>query len=489
MTTLWKHQQLAVQKARHWAGGHKDLALFLETGTGKTLTLITILREEYAVSRKIENTLIFAPISVCLQWKREFLKVSKIPDSDILVLTGSGKKRAEALEDRLRSGRPAIVVTNYEAVQIKAFYDALLRFSPAIVALDESHRIKDSSSLRAKAIYPIAAAARRRFLLTGTPIVNSMLDIFGQFKALDSDIFGGNFYKFRLKYFYDKNAGMPSHIHFPDWQPRPEAASKIGATIGRYSVQAKKSECLDLPPLLKVPVPVSLSSEQARIYFEMEKHFIASLENEVTTAEFAMTKTIRLQQIIAGFLLSDDTKQATWVKENPRMKALEDLLETIGPKEKTIIWTVFKPTYGKIGELCDRIGRSYSFLTGEQTAGQKDTAIESFCRGSTQILIANAASGGAGLNLQEAKYAIYYGRGYSLEHYLQSEARNYRGGSNMHDRVTHYHLTAEGTLDEIIAAALGGKKDVADSVLEWARRREAMKSKGDFLRQSGGIFL
>jgi SNF2 family DNA or RNA helicase len=462
---LWEHQRKAVLAARE----NHSLGLLMEVGVGKTATMIYILREDFTAHKRIRNTLIFAPLSVCPQWKKEFAKFSKIPEKDILVLTGSGKKRTEALSARIQSGRPCIVVSNYEAVGIPAFYNALLKWSPEIVICDEAHRLKDASSKRAKAVYPLCNAAERRFILTGTPILNDLSDIYGQFKALDPRIFNQSFFAFRNQYFYNKNAGAPSHVTWPDWVPRPGAQEQLAAVIRRHAIQAKKSECLDLPPLLRVPVPVELSPAQSRAYESMKKHFIAELGDKVSIAEFAMTKTLRMQQILAGFIQPEDGSAPALVKENPRIDALEELLETIGPNEKVVIWTVFKVTYQMIAQVCERLGRQYHFLTGEQSATQKQESIETFCRGSGQILIANPRAGGAGINLTESRYAIYYTRGYGLEDYLQSEARNYRGGSDIHDKVVHYHIQATGTLDEVIANALLNKQNVADSVLEWAR--------------------
>ncbi len=101
------------------------------------------------------------------------------------------------------------------------------------------------------------------------------------------------------------------------------------------------------------------------------------------------------------------------------MKALAELLESIDG-QKTIIWTNFRATYQAIAKVCEAQGLSYAFLTGEQSANQKQQSIEDFCRGATQVLIANPAAGGTGVNLQESAFSIYYTKGYSLEQYLQS---------------------------------------------------------------------
>ena len=463
MIELRSHQQKAVEKARN----QPHLALFHEAGTGKTGTMIRILAEDYNGRKKLANTLIFAPLTVCAQWPGEFSRFSKVPEDRILCLTGSGIKRVrELLKARARGGN-YIVITNFEAVQITEFYKELLRWSPEILVLDESHRIKDSQSKRAKLIYPLAHAARRRFLLTGTPVVNSLTDVFGQFKALNPNIFGGGFWSFRSKYFYDRNAGK--QFSFPDWVPHTWASKEIGKVLSETSVQAKRSECLDLPPLSTIPVPYDIEGAQLKAYAEMKKEFMTEVDGQIMSSEFAMVKTLRMQQILAGFIQPDEKGEPVWFKEQPRLKVLMDLLDSIG-KEKSIIWTTFKPTYKLIGDALEKEKIKHAFLTGEQTQAEKQSAIEDFKSGSTQILVANPAAASEGINLQEAKYAIYFMRSWNLLHYLQSLARNYRSGTEaLHDRVVHYQIYSRGTLDEVVAGALHHKKNVGDTVLRWSR--------------------
>lgn len=458
---LWKHQVAGVEMAREL----RHLALFFEMGCGKTGTMITILREEFMRHKRIMNTLIFAPISVCVQWKREFENFSKISQDAIFVLIGPGKKRAEILR---KQSAPCIVVTNYEGLNIKEFYTELTKWKPEIIVMDESQRLKDSTSKRAKLIYPLCDQARRRFLMTGTPILNSMLDVFGQFRAMDPNIFGKNFFVFRNKYFYDKNANMPAHVRWPDWIPRKDTAENIGRVISQNSVQAKKEECLDLPPLHKITVPVELSSEQSRAYEMMKKHFVAECQGKVITAEFAMTKMLRLLQILAGFLPTEEG-EITVFKENLRLVALRDLLDSIGPDHKIIVWSNFVATYRMIEKVCQDLGRSYNFLTGEQSANQKQESIDNFCKGSGQVLIANQAAGGVGVSLSESDYSVYFTRGFNLEHDSQSSARNHRFGSQVFKRIVHYNLCAMGTLDEVVTKALDSKQSMADAVLAYAR--------------------
>ena len=82
-------------------------------------------------------------------------------------------------------------------------------------------------------------------------------------------------------------------------------------------------------------------------------------------------------------------------------------------------------------------------------------------------MIANQGAGGIGINMTEASYSIFFSRNFSLEHDLQAEARNYRGGSEMHQKVTRIDLVSPGTIDELISEALANKQNMAEKILDW----------------------
>lgn len=466
--TLWKHQQTAVESARKV----NDLAIFFEIGTGKTRTMIEILREVCNQQQSLARILILAPLPVCRQWKQEFAKFSKFPQDKILVLTGHGRQRTEKLQQYGKFG--GIVVTNYEFVTIEKFYNAVKDWEPEIIVFDESHKLKAPTTTRFKKIAPLADQAKRRFILTGTPILNTPLDLFGQYRMLDGGAtFGKNFFAFRNQYAYDRNANMPAYRHFPKWELRSDASEKFSRIISETAVQARKNECLDLPPLVEVEIPVELSERQRRAYDSMQREFIAEVGGGIVSAEFAMTKTLRMQQILGGFasvegLENPNETEVKFIDDNPRLEALELLLESL-ENERVIVWTIWGPTYQQLGKLAEKLGRTVGFLTGRETPKQKQDSIDKFRSNEINTLIANPAAGGVGINLAEAKYSIYYTRSYSLEQYLQSQGRNYRGGSEVHDKITHFHILASGTIDEVIYKALAHKEDVASAVLNWAK--------------------
>ena len=87
-------------------------------------------------------------------------------------------------------------------------------------------------------------------------------------------------------------------------------------------------------------------------------------------------------------------------------------------------------------------------------------------------MIANQSAGGVGINLVEASYSIYYSKGFKLEDDLQSEARNYRGGSEIHTSVTRIDLVTPNSIDELVNEALASKQQISDNILGW---KEQMK--------------
>lgn len=464
----WDHQKKAIERA----SSLNEFALFFEMGTGKTMTAINILRHWYKQAGAVKPTLILCPQIVIDQWELEFTKHSKL-SYHVVKLKGTGNKRLAILAEHLASRTPKIFVTNYETLAMPAIYALFLQHIKYLVC-DESHKLKNPTSKRTKATIKLADVTEKRLILTGSPILNSPMDIYGQFRVLDKGkAFGNNFVMFRGKYFYDKNANMPPQQHWPDFRPRPGLEKAFNEIIYTKAMKADKSECLDLPPLVKVMIPVELTPEQRKAYSELEEQLITYLGDSACVVNMALTKILRLQQIVSGFidLVEDSDENITgdhYQKElkNNRLDVLRELLEELTPQHKVIVWAPFRRNIKAIQRLCTELKLPHCAIYGGQSERERTESINNFRNDpSYRVCIANPKAGGVGLNLIEASYAIYYGRGYSLEDDLQSEARNYRGGSERHEKVTRIDLYTPGTVDEEIMASLHQKKKISENIL------------------------
>jgi len=471
----WEHQK----KALEMSFTHPGLGLFMDVGVGKSRAAVDILRYRCAAHSRLLKTIILAPKITLTNWKNEFAKFSKISPRDVIVLSGPGKKRVrdfiKACEHDDNLVKPKVIITNYEALQMTDLFECFMEWGPEVMIADEAHRLKNPASKRAKACIKLSDLAKYKYALTGTPILNSAMDIFNIYRFIDGGAtFGKNFFGFRGTWFEDKNAGMPSHAHFPKYVPRPGTYEEFNKLIFKKALLAKKSECLDLPPFVKKEVHTELGPEQRKMYNQMKKEYIAFVEDleksdepRAVVAQLAVTKALRLQQIVTGFAKTEQG-DIHKIKVNPRLAALEELLKDNMESSKIIVWAVFKENYIDIANLCEKIGVKFVDLTGQTKNKDRDENIEAFeTDPEVRVMIANQAAGGIGINLVASDLSIYFSKNFSLEHDIQSEGRNYRGGSEKHKKVTRIDIVCPETIDELISQALSTKQNIANTILAW----------------------
>jgi SNF2 family DNA or RNA helicase len=464
--------------------------------------VIEVMKEEFNATSRIQRTLIVAPAVVCPNWKNEWLTYSKIEPARVKVLDGSGEKRikdftklAYTFPDALDSRKGQVFVTNYEVFsRMPELVEKLKRWGPEICVWDESHKLKNPDAKTSKNAAELSSKVAHNYLLTGSPILNNALDIFQQvkvmmggfpsarfFETLDSRELITNYFGFRARYFRDRNAGMPKHKYFPDWQIMTmerdgiDAAKEISDILSRIGMVAKKEECLDLPPEHVIVQKVGMTKEQTIAYREMELNFMAEFEQGVSVAQIAMTKGMRLQQITSGFLPltgqdPEDEFAASKVRfeKTPKQEALKELLETLTPRSKVLIWAVWKENYAQIRTVLEELRIEYVEVHGEISDGKKKEAIARFQSDDrVRVYLGHPGSGGIGVNLVQAGYSIRYSRTFSLEHLIQSRARNYRGGTKEqgHESITHYELVCENTIEEVAVERLNGKEEISAKIL------------------------
>jgi len=327
-------------------------------------------------------------------------------------------------------------------------------------------------------VVKIGDLASYRFILTGTPILNSVEDIFHQFRFLDKgETFGKNFYVFQSRYMVDANAawsGRPGH--FPKYIVRDNMLDELNSKIYKICSRVTKKDALpDLPPLVTITKHVHLGPEQQKAYNQMKREFVAFVkdkkgENKAVVAQLALTKALRLQQIVSGHCVTDDGSTITFDK-NPRLDELENLLIRLTPDHKVIVWACWKQNYKEIEALFKKLKIGYARVLGTDVmnAKEKNENLRIFdeddtCRG----MLASRGAGGIGVNMIAACYSVVFSRNFKLGDELQSEARNHRGGSEIHDQITKINLCAKDTIDELVLEALSNKQKLSDRIIDWS---------------------
>jgi len=412
------------------------------------------------------KTLIFAPGITLNNWKNEFALCSLLDPNIIGVVMGTATKRLKTIEDN----RHSILIINPEALRTDKIKAALKGWGAEATVFDESHMIKNPKSKMFRSCCEVTFGCWYRYVLTGTPMPNSAQDIWAQAYFLDrGETFKNKFYPFKNRYFVDLNAGWSHQKAVPNWQFNKTMEPEFRQKLASFSVRLKKEDCIDLPELVEQTIPVEMSLEQTKHYKMLTREMITWMEGQQDNplvVQNALTKLLRLTELVSGYMkLEDDT--IVKMKTNPRLDALVSLIESLHP-HKVIVFTIFKETYRDICHALSKKKIEYVEIHGGVSQKAKFEAVDTFndMDHPARVCIVHPKSGGVGINLKSAKYAVTYTRSHSLIDFEQAKARNYRAGSiDLHDKITHYHMITPGTVDEEIMQALKNKKKISESLL------------------------
>lgn len=434
-------------------------------GTGKTRTAIEIIKQKCAINNRNLRTLILAPQVVCYNWVKEFDQFSVYPTKQIIVLNGTGINRVKQLQ---RTPSYFVVVANYESLLMDQVFAELRTWRPEVIVADESHRLKNPRAKRSKRAIALSATASYRLALTGTPILQNQADLFSQFLFLDhGERLGKNFFLFRQKYFYDANQALRQKnkmVSWPNWKPKPGMEHEFNEKVHSIALAVKKDECLDLPPLIEQTIEVEMSPEQKTHYKTMRDDYITFVQSKAFTAQLAVTKALRLNQIANGFVQDGEDRHS--FKITPKDKALMELLEDITPNHKVVIWACWKENHARISNLLADGRYKFRLINGDTSVADRERSLADFRDDpDIRVLVGSQSALGIGINLVESSHAIFYSRNFSLEADLQAAARTYRGGSERHKSVHRIDLVTKDTIDASVIEALKLKQEIGDNIL------------------------
>lgn len=474
------HQQQGCERAlssfdeKDMRGGY---GLFMEMGTGKTLTSIMIIGYLFQAGY-VKRVLIIAPTSVCGVWPDEFMKYADYPVR-CQVLLGSAEKRSKTLSGlkhyaghvALRNGQtyeyPLLVaVLNYECTW--RMENALLDFRPDLIITDEAQRIKNPTANQSKAVHHLGDKARFRLALSGTPVQNSPLDFWSIYRFLDPSIFGPSFYSFKARYAimggYKVNGRS---VQITGYRYLEELTAKVYTIAYRVT----KEEALDLPPFTFENRPVPLSPAEAKLYRQMAKDALIELGNgNCVTAPIIITKLVRLQQLTGGFIAPDAVEGAAQpVRQvgSSKLDALRDILQdyVIDAGNKLVIFARFVPEVLAIRKLCQDIGINSVMLYGKVKKAERPAIVDEFQDDpACMVFVAQIETAGLGITLNAASTAVLYSVDFNFASYEQALARIHRAGQTK--KCTYIHLVVPGSIDEHILQSLERKEDLAAKVVD-----------------------
>ena len=224
--------------------------------------------------------------------------------------------------------------------------------------------------------------------------------------------------------------------------------------IKSFSFRVRKEDCLDLPDKIYQKRIVTLGKEQGDLYSQLKKEARAIIEDKEISYNNKLTEIIRLSQVTAGFINSDDGE----VKDLKNAK-MDELLNIIEETEgKVIIWANWVHTLETIIKILKKKFGEESTVAnyGAVSAKDREEAVDLFqTNKNTRFFVSNPQTGGYGLTLTKASTVIYFSNNYDLEQRQQSEDRAHRIGQK--NNVLYIDIIAKNTIDEFIIKALNKK--------------------------------
>ena len=456
--TLYKHQTEAIAKANPVLDKEGGFALFMEMGTGKTLTAIEL-------SHKSKKVCIIAPKSLMPVWEAELKKFSTAAYYSLRwdANKSASQRWQSQFISMIASDAPFYFIVNVEAFSIpnKKFIEAMSYFitKQAFLIVDESSKIKNPKASRSKNIAKTSQFFRYRIILTGTEITNSPLDFYQQLEIVKKNCLGySTFYKFCLRYAIMEERRLSGGRSFSQVIGY-RALDELKAKVEPYCFSVKKADCLDLPEKIYEEVYAELSSDETKAYKDLKRDLMTVLHDETIALSSKTALFMKLRQVCGGGIMRDAFMRDAWYDQFPesgKMVALLDDLEN--HDEQAIIWSAFTGELLRIFYVLKKANYTASFFYGALSGEERQESIKAFTSGASRFLVANPQCGAYGLNLQNCHLHYFYSRTLSPEENLQAEDRSHRIGQK--SPCVYKSIICKNTVDERILILLDAKKQM-----------------------------
>lgn len=452
-TKPFDHQEISM-----WFGlNHSAWFLGDEQGLGKTKQIIDI-----AIARKIgygyKHCLIVCGVNTLKwNWVREIQIHSderswilgQIQQKNGTIKIGSTKDKVNDLDNIAEL--PYFIITNIESFRDEQFATKVKDLCKNNVinmcALDEAHKCKNPQAAQTKGF--LKCQPEVRIAMTGTPLMNSPLDLFVILKWLGYETH--SFYQFKQYHCIMGGYGGYEVLGYKHMDELTERLDDI-------MLRRLKEDVFDLPEKTYVDEIIEMTPKQAVIYKEVEN----AIKSQIDIAEISvdpLASLIRLRQA-TGYTGILSTK----IQESAKLDRMVDIVEeaTSGGQKCIIFsnWTQMTDI------IYDRLKKDYQcvVITGDTKDNQRQMNVDEFQNGDAKVIIGTIGAMGTGLTLTAGTVVIFVDEPWNKALFDQAVDRAHRIGTV--SNVTVYSLMCKGTIDERIHDLIYKKGQMSDAIID-----------------------
>ncbi len=417
-----------------------------DMGLGKTIQIITLLLDE-----KLKNTnstsIVVCPSSLYINWQKEINRFA--PEIKILVVSGIADVRKELIKN---INKYDVILTSYDLLKRDIEYYKDINFKYAIA--DEAQYIKNNNTKNSKALKKINA--KTRFALTGTPIENSLSELWSIFDfIMPGYLFSYNKFKEQYEQLIIKEGNK-------------EVLDRLQKIVAPFVLRRIKKDVLkELPDKTETVMYSDMEDKQREIYNAFLAKSKLEMEEEFENVGFEKSKMkilsliTRLRQICCHPSLFMQGYESGSAKLEQCMQIIEDATSA---GHKILLFSGFTSMFDIITPELEKRNINYLMLTGKTQVDTRIEMVEKFNKDENiKVFLISLKAGGTGLNLTGADMVIHYDPWWNLSAQNQATDRAYRIGQR--NNVQVFKLITQNSIEEKILNLQNIKMELTDSVI------------------------
>ncbi len=416
-----------------------------DMGLGKTLQSIVYIASDITNNPKHAPFLIVCPTSLIYNWQDEIENFA--PFIKAAVVSGTPQERQETIG---RYKEYDVLITSYPLIRRDiALYEKIYFHT---VFIDEAQYIKNDSSLNAKSVKRLLSD--HKFALTGTPIENSLSELWSIFD-------------FIMPGYLNSHSKFVEHYEKPIMKEDREVLTDLHQRINPFILRRMKKDVLtELPDKYETKMLTELTEEQKMIYLSFLENIRGEINSEIEEKgiERSSIKILAALTRLRQICCHPSTFLENYQGGSGKLELLMEVIpDAIANEHRVLVFSQFTSMLRIIENELKDMNIPYFYLEGSTPTEDRNDYVKRFNAGEGKVFLISLKAGGTGLNLTGADTVIHYDPWWNPAVEEQATDRVYRIGQQ--NKVHVMKLITKGTIEEKIFKLQRKKKELSDSII------------------------